>query len=233
VKPADLLARSRCLLVDFDGPVCAVFASHPAATVAAQLQTLIRDQLGTLPANLAELTTDPLQLLRQVAERGDPALTRAVVQACGDAEGTAVATAIPTFGGAELLAAAKAAGRWVGIVSNNATRAVETYLRRHQLDGHVDAVAARLDDMDPRQLKPQPYLVRQALALARTTPADAVLIGDSVSDVEAGHAAGIATIGYANKPGKRQRLTDAGATVVVDTMIELAEAMRTAVRASA
>ena len=38
-----------------------------------------------------------------------------------------------------------------------------------------------------------------------------MFVGDSESDVMAGRAAGIPTIGYANRPGKRQRLAEAGA----------------------
>jgi hypothetical protein len=37
-----------------------------------------------------------------------------------------------------------------------------------------------------------------------------------------GRAAGVRTIGYANKPGKRDRLTDAGADIVIDSMQALA-----------
>ncbi|WP_233564897.1 HAD family hydrolase [Micromonospora musae] len=53
-------------------------------------------------------------------------------------------------------------------------------------------------------------------------PAECVLVGDSVSDIEAAHAAGVAAIGYANKPGKRERF--AAADVVIDSMAELVTA---------
>ena len=39
-------------------------------------------------------------------------------------------------------------------------------------------------------------------------------------------AAGVPTIGYADKPGKRHRPADAGADLVVDTRQTLAEALR-------
>jgi phosphoglycolate phosphatase len=57
-------------------------------------------------------------------------------------------------------------------------------------------------------------------------PASAVFIGDSVTDIEAGQAASTPTIGYANKPGKHQRLTAAGADAVIDTMRSLAQALQ-------
>jgi phosphoglycolate phosphatase-like HAD superfamily hydrolase len=49
-------------------------------------------------------------------------------------------------------------------------------------------------------------------------------VGDSVTDIEAGRAAGVATVGYANKPGKDVDL--AGADAVVTAMAELALAVR-------
>ncbi len=42
----DLLARTNALVLDFDGPICAVFAGYPAAAVAAELHTIVADRLG-------------------------------------------------------------------------------------------------------------------------------------------------------------------------------------------
>ncbi|MGR6997287.1 HAD family hydrolase [Yinghuangia aomiensis] len=52
-----------------------------------------------------------------------------------------------------------------------------------------------------------------------------MFIGDAVRDVEAGHAAGVQTIGYANKPGKGERLATAERSAVVDSMGLVAEAL--------
>ena len=46
-----------------------------------------------------------------------------------------------------------------------------------------------------------------------------MFVGDSVSDVEAASAA---CVGYANKPGKYERLAAAGASLVVDDIRGLA-----------
>ena len=54
---------------------------------------------------------------------------------------------------------------------------------------------------------------------------ESVLVGDSPSDITAGRDVGIATIGYANKPGKRQRLTNAGAQFVIDDLDVIARAV--------
>jgi beta-phosphoglucomutase-like phosphatase (HAD superfamily) len=50
-----------------------------------------------------------------------------------------------------------------------------------------------------------------------------VIVGDSVTDIEAGLAADVWTIGYANKLGKDEAMRDAGADAVVISMSTLAE----------
>lgn len=56
-------------------------------------------------------------------------------------------------------------------------------------------------------------------------PGECVFIGDASRDVEAGDAAGVPTIGYANKPGKDAKLAAAGAVVIVDSMQLIADAL--------
>jgi phosphoglycolate phosphatase len=222
----DLVARARCLLLDFDGPICSVFAGYPAATVAQELREVVREQMaGELPPSIAASHAGPLQLLGEVDALGGDELTRVVADACRDAETAAVATARPTPGAEDLLRVAHCAGRRVVIVSNNASAAVETYLGRHNLTRYIDGVAARLDGMPPRLLKPHPFLIERGLTTVHAQPADALFIGDSVTDVEAGQAAGTPTIGFANKPGKHQRLAAAGAVAVINSMQALVQAI--------
>ncbi|MEV6600439.1 hypothetical protein AB0M36_26855 [Actinoplanes sp. NPDC051346] len=97
---AALVGRAQCLLIDFDGPICSVFAGHPAATVAQELHDIIRDRLdGELPPSIAAWDADPLQILGQVDALSDDELTRAVADACQDGETTAAATASPSVSG--------------------------------------------------------------------------------------------------------------------------------------
>jgi phosphoglycolate phosphatase-like HAD superfamily hydrolase len=81
------------------------------------------------------------------------------------------------------------------------------------------------DDPDPAHMKPSPYRVRQALAMLRAAPAECVLVGDQVSDVTAAHPADLAAIGYASKPGKDERLAQAGADAVITHLADLTEAI--------
>jgi len=54
-----------------------------------------------------------------------------------------------------------------------------------------------------------------------------VFIGDTVTDVLAGLLGGVTVIGYANKPGKAEALSHAGARAVVSDLAEITTALRT------
>lgn len=67
-------------------------------------------------------------------------------------------------------------------------------------------------------MKPNPFPLSHALEVMKTPARDAVFIGDSVSDVQAGIAAGITTVGYANKPAKPSLFKAAKAGAIVADM---------------
>ena len=111
-------------------------------------------------------------------------------------ETRAIPTARPTRGSADLIITAYRTGRTVTIVSNNSSAAIAAYLADHRLDGYIRAIVAR-DDHDPERMKPSPYRVREAVSLLDAEHSECVLVGDSTTDVLAGHLAGVAVIGYA------------------------------------
>ena len=80
------------------------------------------------------------------------------------------------------------------------------------------------DPSDPRLMKPHPHVIVRTLHDLRASADSAVIVGDSITDIEAGLAADVWTLGYANKPGKDEAFRDAGADVVVGGVTELAEA---------
>jgi phosphoglycolate phosphatase len=55
---------------------------------------------------------------------------------------------------------------------------------------------------DPALLKPSPHLINKAVRGLDADPAATALVGDSLTDIEAAQSADVASIGYANKPGK-------------------------------
>jgi len=220
----EILRRTRTLLVDFDGPICSVFAGYSASAVADELRRLVAAHGGIAVEDL-DADEGPISVLRQVANTGPAVLVHAVADALRDAEVKAIRTAEPTPGADELLRAAHATGRRVAVVSNNSQEAVRGYLDRNGLSASVDGISGRYDGMDPRLMKPDGHLIHRALEALDAEPATTALVGDSVADAHAGTSAGTRVIGYANKPGKRDNLTAAGARVVVDSLSELYSAL--------
>jgi phosphoglycolate phosphatase len=212
----DFFGHAGALLLDFDGPVCSVFAGLPALAVAAQLRAVLAQGGHELPAAVTAVA-DPFDVLAYATTLGGDE-ARCVEAAFAAREVDAIATARPTPGAHDLMAAWHATGRPLTIVSNNSAQAINAYLDRHNLHHLVTTVAARTGPATP--LKPDPHLVRQALEALSAAPHLAVLIGDSTTDITAATTAGTRSIGYANKPGKHQALTAAGATTVVTTLTD-------------
>ncbi|MEU6221969.1 HAD hydrolase-like protein [Streptomyces sp. NPDC047022] len=115
-------------------------------------------------------------------------------------------------------------GRKVAIFSNNSTACVRAFLMLHGLRHLVDTVVGRTPYW-PDLMKPDPHSMLMAAGQLNTHPYDCTLIGDSVTDEEAAKATGGRCIGFANKPGKERALGDAGADVVVTSMVTVAEAV--------
>jgi len=222
VELRSIIGRTRHLLLDFDGPICSIFAGLPAPTVAARLRELLRSNTTPLPGSVAD-EEDPIEVLRFTAGL-DPNTAALVETALRDAERTAAKSATPTPDAREVILACHQTGRRVAVISNNSQAAIETYLRAHRLVEHVDVIVGRTDP-DPRLLKPHPHLVLRALDALAGDPTTCAFVGDSTSDVQSAKAAGTQSVGYANKPGKSERLHRAGADVIVATMAELHAAL--------
>ncbi|WP_030393892.1 HAD family hydrolase [Kitasatospora purpeofusca] len=219
---ADVLRPVKHVLLDFDGPVCSVFAGLPAPEVARRLREGLL-AAGEQALAGAEEEADPLALLRLVAD-ARPDLTATTDAALAALETEAVRVARPTAGGESVLRAAARSGRLVSVVSNNAGGAIEAYLAEHGLGDYMASVFGRTPG-DPSSMKPNPRLLLQAMEAAGTGPEHCIFIGDAARDVEAGKAAGVATIGYANKPGKDAKLATAGAVVIVHSMELIADGL--------
>lgn len=99
------------------------------------------------------------------------------------AELAAVTSAVPTPHADALIDAWHRARGVVGVVSNNSDVAVAAYAERHGLA--LDFIVGRTES-DPSLLKPDPYLVASALSGLGSKASEAVLIGDSPSDIVAG-----------------------------------------------
>jgi phosphoglycolate phosphatase len=232
VRPrlARVLGRARHRLLDFDGPVCDLYAAVGADVAADRLRRTLR--ATRLPfAALIDSENDPLRLLPYAASHGREVLDR-VAERLTTAELDAALLVPPTPGLQELLARCRAAGRRVGVVGDQAVGAIEAYLAAHQLV--PDAVVGRTD-ADPARLMPRPYLVERAVTELGVHVTECVLVSDAVPAVVAAQRAGMLTIGYAHEHGRRSfglpprgeptELASAGAEAVVSTLDELVAAL--------
>lgn len=221
---AEILRESRAILLDFDGPVCDVFAGLPAPVVAARLKQLLQDEGVELPRDVVSLG-DPLKVLRRTAVFAPDLVDKLETLFVGY-EVDAVNRAEITPGVRDLLDACAETGRPVVIVSNNSERSIEAFLDLAELKERVAGVVGRPIG-NPAEMKPDPRLVFRACELVDARPEETVLIGDSDFDMQAAANAGARSIAYANKPGKETHLVQAGADAVTRSMQELARIVRT------
>ncbi len=219
----DILSQTRHLLLDFDGPVCSLFAGTPTAPIADRLRKVLTQQGAELPQAIQE-TADWFEIL-SFAVSISPALAAQVESELTEAELSAVSTAAPTAYVHEVVSSCRESGRSIAVVSNNSARAVDSYLTRHGLDQQFGLVVARTGP-DPSILKPSPHLIEQAASALDAVPSACSLIGDSPADIESARLAGAHSIGYARTPDKRERLDAVGAGAIVATMADLALRLR-------
>ena len=232
-----MLSAASVVLLDFDGPICAVFANLSAVEVVVHLQERLTGAGLVLPPSLAEVR-GPHLLLQWLPDalvrEGMPEcevrhLTRSCHHWLAEAERVAVKSARATAGAFGAIAGIVASGRSVRIVSNNAATAIMDYLCR---DGsgagtwRLDHVFGRLED--PSLMKPNPHLLLEALKPLGPLKAaeDCVFIGDAPSDVVAAAEAGVNFIGFTGGvPRRRKRLLDAGVEpeLVIDAWGDLGD----------
>lgn len=219
-----VLARAPHVLLDFDGPVCAVFGGTSDRAVADLLRIALGERARELPPAIVA-STDPFDVLRFVSSTLSSAQADEIERLFTTLEVAAMPSAPATPGAREAITALHVTGHTVTVVSNNSEAAVTAYLDAHGMSSLVTGVAARTDS-SPSRLKPHPYLVRQAVHSRRARPHECALIGDSDTDVQASHAAGVASIAYANKPGKRAAFARLAPAAIIEDMTEIVHAAR-------
>lgn len=219
----EILNKTRHLLIDFDGPICSLFAGTPTAPVADRLREVITTADVPIPPAITN-TADWFEILAYAAEVS-PELAASVEAELSALEYSAVATAEPTPYVRDVLTACHESGRSVAVISNNSLTAVRAYLDAHELDHQVHVVAARTTP-NVKVLKPSPDLIYQATEALGSVPVACAVVGDLPSDVEAAHSAGASSVGYAKTPRDAERLAGANAGAVITSMVNLALRLR-------
>ena len=128
----------------------------------------------------------------------------------------------PMEGSRELIEELKGAGNSVVLASSAKEWEVEHYLELLDAKALVDAWTT---SADVEETKPQPDLVHAALEKVGGRPEDAMLIGDTVWDVEAAHRAGVETLAVRTGGFSEQELSEAGARQIFTSVEELRQSL--------
>ncbi|MER6712224.1 MULTISPECIES: HAD family hydrolase [unclassified Streptomyces] len=220
---------ARCVLFDFDGPVCRLFPEGSSRALADRLRDLV-SAFGLAGVLTPQERTDknPHAVLRALHRaRWDEDLGDADVEGLVDrlevcvteGELAAARTAWPTPHAHALIRRLVAGGLRLAVVTNNSPKAAGHYLRAHGLHGCFEAIHGRT--ADPDLMKPHPDVLHRALGSLGLPAEDAVMIGDAPMDFLAAERAGVRFIGYGRNALKRARMRDAGAKVVVGSFAPL------------
>ncbi|MEU1251728.1 HAD family hydrolase [Streptomyces chartreusis] len=222
---AERIVSGRCVLFDFDGPLCLLFPGRSSAPLADDLRRIVaRRGASVLLSPAALATIDPQVVLRAVdmARPGDELVAELNARLI-EGEVDAAQEAPASEGVDDLVRRLAKEGVRIAVTTNNSSRAVAAYLRRMGLEEHFAGhIYGRTGD--PRRLKPHPDCLHRALTALDADPADALMIGDTTTDLAAARAAGVMFVAYAPDEvedagtGARERevmaLREAGAPVV-------------------
>jgi phosphoglycolate phosphatase len=219
----DILSQTQHLLISFDGPVCSLFTATGAAHVADSLREVLA-QDGIHVPHTIEHTGTWLEVLSYAASVS-PDLAVRVESELAAMESAAVTMAAPTPYLLEALTACRDSARPVAVISNHSATAVRAYLVRHDLHDQIRFISARTGP-DTAVLKPRPDLIELAMAELGTRSSACALVGDSPTDIQAAHAAGVHSIGYAKTSRDIDHLVDSRAGAIILSMADLALRLR-------
>lgn len=208
----ELVARTRYVLFDFDGPICRLFAGHPAGDIAReQVEWLDARGMGWVLTEEERLSPDPHGVLSSLARRRplDCDLIVGLEAHLTQQELRAALSAWPTAHADPLIRTWVAVGVPLAVVSNNSALTVAAYLsKRGTLSCFEPHIYGRTQNLS--LLKPNPKPLNLALTAMGASPETALMIGDTPSDHTAARLAGVRFLGYARNPESEKRMRDAG-----------------------
>jgi len=126
----------------------------------------------------------------------------------------------------ETLAAIRAAGRRLFVVTAKPQRFAREIVRHFALGGFFEAVYGPSED---GVLHDKAELIAHVLRSERLAPGDVAMIGDRAQDVLGARACGALAVGALWGYGSHAELTDAGAHAVADEPAGIADALAAAV----
>jgi HAD superfamily hydrolase (TIGR01509 family) len=179
-----------------------------------------------------DITVPIWRLHRLIGVGGDQFVARAagddVEERLGDAiresegrhYGELIDEIVPFEGARDLIVELRDRGHTAVLASSAKAEETEHYI---ELLDAADLIEAHTDSSDVEQTKPEPDLV--ATAMRKAGELSAVMVGDSVWDVEAAGRAGLKTIAVLTGGFSEAELRDAGAVAVFESLVDLRESL--------
>jgi HAD superfamily hydrolase (TIGR01509 family) len=228
-KLRETIGRVRFVLWDLDGPICRLFAGHPAEEVARRMVELV-DRLGLKDAltRTERDTGDPHVALLGVNRRQPGSdLLAELEEWLTREELEAVSSALPTPYADPLIRTWSAVGVRFAVTTNNSPLVAAEYVKTRGLADYFPHIHGRTQDLD--LMKPDPHCLKQAMTALGADPVATLMIGDAPSDFKAARAAGVSFLGYARNEKKERELLDAGAGLVVRSLEQVLILLRGAI----
>lgn len=163
---------------------------------------------------ILEIVEDAVAMLPEDDDR--QRFREETAKAMCDVELVFTSVASPFPGVPETLERLRECGHRVGIVTRNCRAGVRSVFDRHPM--HHEVLLTR-DDVE--RVKPDPAHLHEALKALDVAPEHALMVGDHITDIEVGHAAGTWTAGVLTAKTTREQFAEAGAHLVLDSVADL------------
>lgn len=210
----------RAIIFDFDGTLAETnidFALMRRRVLEVAERWGLTDRLNPR-RYILEIVDDAAALLTPE----DAARFRAeAAEAMAQVELLFTSTAEPYPGVPETLTHLRACGRRVGIITRNCRVGVASVIDRHPLAHEV-----LLTRDDVQRVKPDPEHLHRALVALDVRPCETLMVGDHVTDIETGRAAGAFTAGVLTAGTTREQFEEIGADLVLDSVADLVNLFR-------
>jgi phosphoglycolate phosphatase-like HAD superfamily hydrolase len=108
----------------------------------------------------------------------------------------------------------------LGIATSRDQWSTAAILEAGQLNPHIESIATA---QTTRRSKPHPEMVLWSADQLGVAPQALLMVGDTTVDIRAGRAAGAQTAGVLSGFGERKELSEAGADVILERTLELAD----------
>jgi len=108
------------------------------------------------------------------------------------------------------------------VASSNPRKLIIRVLDLTGLLNYVDVV---IGAEDVKRGKPHPYIIEEAVKRLGVKPFEAIYVGDTIYDVEAGKAAGVFTVAVLTGAASREKLENSRPDMIVENLKYLLEAL--------